>query len=168
MNKKEHIKDLNDSHIFIVEDNDMHSLMMDYVLSNETTAHITKFKSGEECIENLHLNPDIIILDYGLPGINGIDTYNEIKKLNPDLPVIVVTESTDNKVAQKFFKAGVSDFIRKEENAFELVSKVTDKILSITVRREAKIASRNANIFMIVIGAMIVIGTLLSYVLLKH
>ncbi|HSY75263.1 MAG TPA: response regulator, partial [Bacteroidia bacterium] len=95
MNSKEHIKEIGDSRVFIVEDNDMHSLMMDYLLSKDSMAHIKKFRSGEECIENLGLKPDVVILDYGLPGINGMQTFMEIKKHDPQIPVIVVTENRD-------------------------------------------------------------------------
>jgi DNA-binding NtrC family response regulator len=167
-NNKAHIKEINDSRIFIVEDDDMHSLMMDYVLSNESTAHITKFKSGEDCIKHLYMNPDVVILDYGLPGINGIDTFKEIQKHDPDIPVIVITGNTDNAVARKFLDAGVYDYIRKEDDAFEHVGKITDKILNVMAQKEAKIENRRTLLFKIGFGVLVMIISVLSYVLLKH
>jgi DNA-binding NtrC family response regulator len=163
MNSKEHIKEIGDSRVFIVEDNDMHSLMMDYLLSKDSMAHIKKFRSGEECIENLGLKPDVVILDYGLPGINGMQTFMEIKKHDPEIPVIVVTENRDRHVAEKFLSAGVYDYIQKDEDAFEQVSKVTDSILNIMAQKEAKVEHRQSMIF---IGSVLLITTIITIIVL--
>jgi DNA-binding NtrC family response regulator len=168
MNGKEHIKNINDSHVFIVEDNDMHSLMMDYLLSKETTAHIKKFSSGEECIENLKLNPDVVILDYGLPGINGMQTLKAIKEHDPEIPVIVITGNKDKEVARSFFNAGVYDYIEKEEDAFEQVSKVTDSILNIMARKEAKKEHKQSVVFITGILLIATIITVIAYILMEH
>ena len=168
MNTKEHIKEIGDNKVFIVEDNDMHSLMMDYLLSKDTTARIKKFKSGEECIENLNLNPDVVILDYGLPGINGMQTYLAIKKHDPEIPVIVITGNRDKAVAQNFLNAGVYDYIQKEDDAFEQVSKVTDSILNIMAHKEAKAEHRQS---VVMITGILILATLISiitWVLMRH
>ena len=67
-------------HIFIVDDNEMYSTMLSYTLSKDNIYKFVSFKSGEECIKNLYLNPEIIILDYGLLGMDGYDTLLKIKK----------------------------------------------------------------------------------------
>jgi len=113
MSKNESIKDINERQVFLVEDDDMHSLMMEYMISNETTAQVRKFSSGEECIKNLNLNPDVVILDYGLPGISGIQTLMSIKKYAPDTPVIVVTGNRDKQIAEQFLTAGVYEYTKR-------------------------------------------------------
>ncbi|HTA83958.1 MAG TPA: response regulator [Bacteroidia bacterium] len=169
MNNKEHIKDINDSRVFIVEDNDMHSLMMDYFLSKDSTTHIKRFNSGEECIQNLNLNPDVVILDYGLPGINGMQTLNAIREYDPKIPVIIITGNMDRNIARKFLDAGVYDYIQKQEDAFEEVSKVADKILNIMSDKEED-KRRNSRNLLISIGIMIatlVIATI-SFLTTRH
>jgi len=168
MNSKERIKDINDNQIFIVEDNEMHSLMMDYLLSKETTAHIKKFRSGEDCIKSLDLNPDVVILDYGLPGMNGIQTLKAIKEYDSDIPVIVITGNTDKAVARSFFNAGVYDYIEKNDDAFEQVSKVTDSILNIMAWKEAKKERRKKIIMAIVVSVITTAIGILFYFILKH
>jgi len=51
------MKELEDNLIFVVDDNEMQSMMMDYVLSKEKPYKVVRFKSGEECLANLNRNP---------------------------------------------------------------------------------------------------------------
>ncbi len=54
--------------VFIIEDNDMYSMMVEYVLSETEFFRFAKFSSGEEGLANLYQKPDLIILDYYLPA----------------------------------------------------------------------------------------------------
>ncbi|MGP8215499.1 MAG: response regulator [Bacteroidia bacterium] len=168
MNNREHIKEIADSKVFIVEDDEMHSLMMDYMISKESMAHIKKFSSGEECIKNLNLKPDIVILDYGLPGINGMQTFLAIKKYNPDIPVIVITGNKDKQIALKFMIAGVYDYIQKDEGAFEQLSKVINSILVIMAQKEAKLERRQNTIFTLGVLIFLTIITIIVLTWIKH
>jgi DNA-binding NtrC family response regulator len=168
MNNKEDIKETADNRVFIVEDNEMDSLMMDYLLSQETIAHISKFSSGEECLKHMEMQPDVVILDYGLPGINGVQTLLEIKKLNPDLPVIVITGNKDRHIAQKFLDAGVYDYIEKEDDAFDQVSRVTDSILNIIARKKDKEGHKANVTFALLVSLFVVVACIATYFLLKH
>lgn len=106
---------------FIVEDSEMYALMLEHKLSKEVGFCIRKFSTGEECVSNLHLNPDLIILDYNLPGINGLETLKRIKKAKLDLPVLVISAQQDLKIAINMFGEGALDYITKDqETVFEL------------------------------------------------
>src|SRR3954469_17172291 len=104
----------NPKHIFIVEDNELYSVMLDYILSKDSIFNFVSFSSGEECIKNLYLNPDIIILDYGLPGMNGYETLLAIKKHNPNIHVIMLSSNTDKLLIEKILNAGADDYIQKQ------------------------------------------------------
>jgi DNA-binding NtrC family response regulator len=106
--------------------------MLDYLLSNEVTHRCIRFEKGEECIKNLDLSPDLIILDYMLPGINGLETYRTIKKRSPKVPVIVLTGHYDKKTAQQFLDEGVYDYLLKEENAVNRVRTMVEKVIDKT------------------------------------
>src|ERR1043165_8257364 len=97
--------------IFIVEDNEIFSMMLDYILSKDSIYNFVSFKTGEECLANLYMEPDIIILDYGLPGINGYQVLTEIKKRNPSTHVIVLSSNRDRSLAAKMLSAGADDYI---------------------------------------------------------
>jgi two-component system OmpR family response regulator len=168
MTYNENTKKVNGNQVFIVEDDDMHSLMMDYMLSKDTVAHIKKFKSGEECVSNLDKNPDVVILDYGLPGINGMQTLLQIKKQAPEIPVIVVTGNKNKELERDFYSAGVYDYIPKDENAFEQVSRLTSSILNIIAAKEAKEEHRRH--VLLSIGVMVAISLIgiLTWVMMRH
>jgi len=112
-------------HIFIVEDNEIYSMMLDYILSKDSIYKFTSFKSGEECLKNLYQNPDVIILDYTLPGMNGYDTLLEIKKYNPNIHVLILSCNKDKNLAMKLLEAGADDYILKQDNGEK---KIIDKI----------------------------------------
>src|ERR1700756_1693269 len=101
-------------HIFIVEDNEIYSMMLDYILSKDSIYEFVHFVSGEECLANLHLNPDIIILDYGLPGMNVYETLLEIKKYNSNIHVVFLSNNEDEKLKRKLLKAGADYYVLKQ------------------------------------------------------
>ncbi len=70
--------------------------------------------SGEEAIEIVNeQNPRLIFLDIWLPGIDGIQTLEEIKALRPDLPVIMISGHGNIELAVKATKIGAYDFLEK-------------------------------------------------------
>jgi DNA-binding NtrC family response regulator len=154
--------------VFIIEDNEMHSMMMDYLLTRENSFSIFRFKSGEECLRKLNLRPDIIILDYGLPGINGLETFTLIKNHDPKIPVVVITESRNTQLAQKFLDKGAYDYIVKEPNSFLKLNKVVESLLNTLAEREYLAGNRMT--LMLVTGfiLLIVLSSIISYLALKH
>jgi DNA-binding NarL/FixJ family response regulator len=117
-------------HIFIVEDNEIYSMMLDYILSKDSIYQFVSFKSGEECIQNLYLNPDVIILDYGLPGMNGYETLLEIKKKNPRIHVVMLSNNDDRKLMKKLLAAGADDYILKQGHGENQIIEKIEDILS--------------------------------------
>jgi two-component system chemotaxis response regulator CheB len=85
------------------------------------------------------LNPDVITLDIEMPGLNGIETLTEIRKLYPKLPVIMFSTLTEQgaAVTLEALSLGASDYMTKPTNSASLVSAMGQ------VRRElvAKIVS---------------------------
>lgn len=78
--------------------------------------------SGESAIQELESNDDIdlIIMDYFLPGLNGIDTAKKIIEKYSKIPIIFLTVNRDMNIAVEAMRLGVSDYVLKEElnNAF--------------------------------------------------
>jgi DNA-binding NarL/FixJ family response regulator len=155
-------------HIFIVEDNEIYSMMLDYILSKESIYEFVSFNSGEECLKNLYLNPDVIILDYGLPGKNGFETLLEIKKYNRNIHVIFLTNNQDKKLKADLLKAGADDYILKQGHGEKQIIEKIEQILSRdeyekTIRQKTKIRSVVRKVSYLALFALVVVaGILLS------
>jgi CheY-like chemotaxis protein len=75
---------------------------------------VSEAPSGERAVELLPLDkPDIVILDLKMGGMDGIETLVEIRKENPDLPVLILTGHGKYEHALAGIQLGVVDFVQK-------------------------------------------------------
>lgn len=154
MNEPEEIKPV----IFIVEDNELYSLSLDFGLSHSGNYIVHTYKSGEECIKNLHKNPDVIVLDYYLPGKNGHDILKEVKQAHPDMPVIIMSSQNDIQVAVDLLKDGAYDYIIKNKYATLKLNAIIEQILSHRkVSEENVVLKIKVNKFKITVGILLLV-----------
>ncbi len=86
---------------------------------------IYEASSAEDAIEIFKNNSiDIVIMDLGLPNMNGIEATAEIRKLNPEVKVIILTSHNDEKEVLDSLKAGANAYCSKEINLQRLVQVV--------------------------------------------
>ena len=73
--------------------------------------------------------PDLIIVDYRMPEIDGLEFIERFRKANadPDIPILVATADSDADVRRRALELGASDFIQKPADPFEFL--VRTKIL---------------------------------------
>jgi CheY-like chemotaxis protein len=83
-------------------------------------------ESGEEAIDKIKENPDVVILDIKMPGIDGHEALKQIKKLKPDLPVIMLTGHGAMPSAREALATGAFDYLSKPCDIDLLASKITD------------------------------------------
>ena len=119
--------------IFIVEDNSVYNKIIVNHLRSHKLVRVESFLSGEECLKNLYRKPDIIIQDYLLDGINGIDVLKATKKKYPDTEFVFLSGQDNIEVAINSMKYGAFDYIVKDQNA---LVKLTDKINKIMISHE--------------------------------
>jgi DNA-binding NtrC family response regulator len=123
------MKKSNQTKIFIVEDEPFFANLINYDLEANYYDGIKVFFNGEEAIDNLSLNPRVVILDHQLPGMSGIEVLQKIKSYDPNIHVIFLS-GTGPEVAISAFKMGAHDFIIKNENAFDEVRALLKKIFN--------------------------------------
>ena len=70
------------------------------------------------------LRPDLILLDIGLPLLNGIEAARQIKKLSPDARILIVSMHSDRVYIEEAFNAGASGYLLKQSAAAELVEAI--------------------------------------------
>jgi len=77
--------------------------------------------SGEEAIVlAADLRPDLVLLDYQMPGLNGIETTRRLKSQDPSLPVVIVTAHDDEAYRIAARDAGADGWVSKTDIADEL------------------------------------------------
>jgi CheY-like chemotaxis protein len=81
--------------------------------------------SGEEAIEKLSENPDVVILDIRMPGMDGHQALKEIKGRSPDLPVIMLTGHGAMPSAREALVEGAYDYLSKPCDIDLLAAKIT-------------------------------------------
>jgi len=86
---------------------------------------VTTAFNGEEAIEKVkHYLFDVIILDVLMPGMSGIETLREIKKIRPLIEVIMLTGNATVETAIEGMKLGALDFLLKPCKTDDLVDKI--------------------------------------------
>lgn len=118
-------------HIFIIENENLFIDLLEYVFTKDYKYRFIDFTSGKECVENLVLEPDFIILDSKLPDQAGIDVLKEIKRNRPEVKVIMLLN--DEEKSPPFLGAGAEDAIFKNS---ELKEKLIKKLETLFILNE--------------------------------
>lgn len=119
--------------LFLVDDDAVFLKELEIKFLQLDKFEVETFKTGELCLENLHKNPDIIILDYHLDGIdanamNGLTALDKIKEIDSTKPVIILSSQDKIEVAVSCMHHKAFDYIVKSETAFLRLQKVITMI----------------------------------------
>lgn len=121
--------------LFLVDDDAMFLKLLEIEFLQHADFEIETYATGELCLENISYNPDVIILDYLLNGINknainGIETLDKIKSLNSDIPVIILSSQDSIEVAIDCMHHRAYDYVVKSETAFLRLQKIITSIFN--------------------------------------
>jgi DNA-binding response OmpR family regulator len=101
-------------HIFIVDDEIKARENLKNYITPRYDCDITEAHDGESAIKKVKdMKPDIILLDIRMPGISGIETIGEIKRISPDSRIIVISAWRSPDVATKAMSTGAFDYLDK-------------------------------------------------------
>ena len=126
--------------IFIVEDDVMVAALMKQALSKNDKYEIHHFNSAEECISNLHLRPDIITVDYNLPGMDGLTLMEKIKGFDQNILVVICSGQESVEVVINCYRNGAQDYILKTENMIAYIETAVNKLaMNVTLRKEVEL-----------------------------
>lgn len=82
---------------------------------------------GQEAVDLVgSLRPDVVILDISMPRLNGLEATKEIKKVHPEIAVLVLTMYDDDQYVFSLLEAGAAGFLLKDIGSTELVQAVRD------------------------------------------
>ena len=114
------------NNILIVEDHELTRFGLKTAFEVcEFVENMFEAESAENGIEIVQNNDiDLVIMDLGLPGINGIDATKKIKQHNPEIKVVILTSHNDSQEVLNSLKAGANAYCSKEINPKRLTEVV--------------------------------------------
>ena len=117
--------------ILIVDDNEDHQLLMEEALKQfMQNANVVFAGTGEECILKLSKGAyDVIVIDFNLSDMNGLEVLRNINCKEHNYAVIMVTAFGDENVAVEAMKLGASDYIVKSEDYLKRLPAIVHKVM---------------------------------------
>jgi DNA-binding NtrC family response regulator len=123
--------------IYIIDDEE--SIREGVCLSLEDTYHVMAFANAESALSTLEDTPaDLILLDIGLPGMNGIEALRRIREQYPDILVIMITAYEDIDTVIAAMKSGAHDYIVKPLHMDGLSVTIGNALETIRLRKEVQ------------------------------
>jgi len=106
--------------IFFIDDDKVILNLMEFTFQSRHDYEVICYQTGEKCLENLHLDPRLIVLDHILTGageskLNGLDTLKEIRKVNQEIPVVILTGQGDDTLLSEFMENGANRYLTKDD-----------------------------------------------------
>lgn len=127
------MKSENKIKLFLVDDDSLYLKSLEIEFLQHADFTIETFATGEQCLANLSHQPDVIILDYRLSGINkeamnGIEVLDKIKAFDPDIPVVMLSGQDKIEVAIDCMHHKAYDYVVKSETVFLRLQKIISAI----------------------------------------
>ena len=123
------VRILSGMNIYLVEDDEIYAQFVKKALeSNNPNYKITAFTSAEDALKAANGKfPEVLIVDYKLPGMSGIDFYENIKsKITDDNKVIMLSALDDGNMVLSFIQRGVRDYVIKDDSVIESLTAVLE------------------------------------------
>ena len=113
--------------VFIVDDHKMVIEGLQLLLQNEPNIEVIgSALSGEEAIEKIPAEKvDVVLLDINMPGLNGIDTCNQLMKANPELKIVAISMHKESSLIKLMLNNGARGYVLKNAGQDEVIEAIT-------------------------------------------
>ncbi len=123
--------------IYIVDDED--TILDSISLALHGEYHVETYESAEQAIDSMEKSPpDLILLDIGLPGMNGIEALGRIKSSRYDIPIIMITAYEDINTVISAMKQGAYDYVVKPIHMDSLRVTIENALETVRLRKEVQ------------------------------
>ena len=118
---------MSDVHVLIVDDEEALVRSLSFALREEGM-RISTAGSGEAALQHALDDVDIVLLDLGLPGIDGMATLDGLRQRSPLLPVIMISAHGDTRAAVQAVKGGATDYLTKPFELDDLLATISSTL----------------------------------------
>lgn len=111
----------------VIDDEELTQELIRHMLREVHHGEIVVYSTCSKALSRLKQEPnhyDLIISDWEVPGLNGLDFLKEVRKIEPEVPFLMVTGHSSKKLVVNAIRAGVDDFLVKPFTAKGLLEKV--------------------------------------------
>ena len=124
--------------IMIVDDEILERQALKMIINNSDSGRvIAEACNGREAIElDRKFNPDVIIIDVKMPGIDGIKASQIIKEQNKNKIIIMITAYDDFELVHKALLLGVNDYILKPIKPSELIDAINNIFVNLKINKD--------------------------------
>jgi two-component system, NtrC family, response regulator AtoC len=129
--------------LMVIDDDKLQRWSLKEKLNGTNEYEVTLHESAEDALKKLTPEQaDMILLDIGLPGMNGVSALKEIHKIDPELPVIMITADDQTSRVVECMRLGASDYVCKPFD-FEKLGMALQRVWeSVKLRREISMLRR--------------------------
>ena len=111
--------DMHSKLVFFVDDDKMILNLLEYTFKSRSGIQVKTFFSGEECLENMHLKPDLVVIDHVFPEekghLSGLEIIKKMREVDKDVSIIVLSSQQDKDLIPEFLKVGAKQYISKDD-----------------------------------------------------
>ncbi len=125
-----------DKLVFIVDDEKAIARLLTHWVKEKWGYKVEIFENGEDMLKKLSLNPDLILLDIMLPGVDGIEILKRIKKVDDNFPVIMLSAQGSIDVAVEALRLGAFDYFPKPIDVQRLEPAIKNAVKNFDLQRE--------------------------------
>ena len=113
--------------VLLADDHNIFRQGLCMLLQREGFEVVGEAAEGAEALRMVEtLHPDVAILDYSMPGLNGIDVARELQKHSPETQTILLAMREDNANAVEALRAGMRGYLYKSQSAADLINTVRE------------------------------------------
>jgi DNA-binding NtrC family response regulator len=151
-------------YLFLVDDEPIQNEMLKDYLNERFLYEVKVFDNGEDALQNMFLNPEIVVLDYHLSSQkpnakNGVEILKTMKDEHPSVQVIVLSGQDKIDVAVDTMKYGAYDYVVKGESAFSRIENVINNASELHKMRTINKGYKNTIVMLCVVIALIILGS---------
>jgi two-component system OmpR family response regulator len=155
--------------VFLVDDEPIQNEMLKDYLSERFVYDFKTFESGEEALQQMHLAPEIMVLDYHLnshkaDAHNGVEVLRAVKDKYPNVQVVMLSGQDKLEIAVDSMKYGAYDYVIKGETAFSRMENIFNNVNELTVAKTVNQSYKKIIIFLsVMIGLIVLLSIYLVY-----